>query len=286
MTTVIDPGATTRQRVARVHLNETVSIRRIGAMVLRHLYVITASWPRIIELTYWPTMQMLMWGFTTQFFLTHSSWLVQAAGALIAGVLLWDVLFRSQLGLSLSFFEEIWSRNLGSLFVSPLRVHEFATELMIMSLIRCLVGILPAALLAIPLYHYSIFDMGLPLCAFFCTLLVTGWAVGLMICALIFRWGQGAEGMAWGAVFALAPISGVYYPIETLPGWLQPVSWALPSAYVFEGMRAALIDQVFRIDLMAAAQLLNLLYLVVGAGAFFWAFEDARRRGKLLQQGE
>jgi ABC-2 type transport system permease protein len=274
------------RRVRRRQLNETFSIRRVGAMVLRHLYVITSSWPRLIELTYWPIMQMLMWGFTTQFFLTHSSWLVQAAGALIAAVLLWDVLFRGQLGLSLSFFEEIWSRNLANIFVSPLRVHEFAAELMIMSLIRCMIGIVPAALLAVPLYHYSVFDMGLPLLAFFATLLVAGWAVGLMICALIFRWGQGAESLAWGAVFAIAPISGVYYPIATLPAWLQPASWALPTAYVFEGMRAVMVEHVFRTDLMATALALDLVYLALGAGAFFLAFEDARRRGKLLQQGE
>jgi ABC-2 type transport system permease protein len=275
-----------RPRLARVHLNETFSIRRVGAMVLRHLFVITGSWPRLIELIYWPTFQMLMWGFTTQFFLTHSSWLVQAAGALIAGVLLWDVMFRSQLGLSLSFFEEIWSRNLANIFVSPLRVHEFAAELMVMSMIRCMIGLLPAALLAIPLYHYSLFDMGLPLCAFFCALLAAGWAVGLMIAALIFRWGQGAEGLAWGAAFAVAPISGVYYPISTLPDWLQPLSWALPMAHVFEGMRAALVEGVFRVDLMAWALALDLVYLAIGFVAFFLAFEDARRRGKLLQQGE
>jgi ABC-2 type transport system permease protein len=270
-----------RPRVRRRQLNPYVSLRRIGAMALRHGYTISASWPRLLDLIYWPTVQMLMWGFTTQFFLTHSSWLVNVAGALIAGVLLWDVLFRSQLSLSISFFEEVWSRNLGNLFISPLSVYDFAAELMLMGFARSLVGLLPAALLAIPLYHYSIFDMGWALLAFFAALLVAGWAIGLMICALIYRWGQGAESMAWGAAFAIAPISGVYYPIDSLPGWLQPVAWALPTSYVFEGMRAALLDGTFRADLMGWALLLDL-----GAALFFRAFEDARRRGKLLQQGE
>jgi len=275
-----------RPRLRRRHLNERLSLRRIGAMCLRHGYTIAASWPRMFDVIYWPTVQLLLWGFTTQFFLTHSSWLVNAAGALIAGVLLWDVLFRSQLNVSISFFEEVWSRNLGNLFVSPLSVYDFAAELMLMGAARSLVGMLVAALLAIPLYHYSIFDMGWALVAFFGALLIFGWAIGLAICALIYRWGQGAESMAWGAAFAIAPISGVYYPVATLPAWLQPVAWALPSSYVFEGMRAALIDGSFRADLMAWALLLDLVYLALGAALFFAAFEDARRRGKLLQQGE
>ncbi|MCG8508995.1 MAG: ABC transporter permease, partial [Rhodospirillales bacterium] len=107
-------------------------------MILRHLYVLRRSWPRIIELAYWPTVQMILWGFITTFFLSHSSWVAQAAGVLISGVLLWDVLFRSNLGLSISFIEEMWSRNLGQLFVSPLRPYEMVASLTIMSAIRTL----------------------------------------------------------------------------------------------------------------------------------------------------
>lgn len=95
------------------------SARRIAAMVLRYWYLLRGSWPRLLELAYWPTVQMIMWGFISQFMATNSTWVAQAAGVLIAAVLLWDVLFRGQLGVSVSFLEEMWSRNLGHLFVSP-----------------------------------------------------------------------------------------------------------------------------------------------------------------------
>ena len=259
---------------------------RVWAMLLRYVYLFRTSWPRAIELVYWPTMQMVLWGFMTEFLRTNSSWVAQAFGILLAAVLLWDVLFRSQLGVSMSFLEEMWSRNLGNLFVSPLRPYEWILSLLAMSLVRVLIGVLPAALLAIPLYHYSIFTLGLPLLAFFVNLLAMGWALGLMICALILRHGLGAESMAWAAIFVLAPVSGVYYPVSVLPGWLQYVSWALPSAHCFEGMRGVMIEGVFHLDHFLAAVALNAVYIFIGAVVFLYAFRVARRRGALLQTGE
>ncbi len=263
-----------------------ISARRVWAMMLRYLYLFSASWPRVVEIAYWPIVQVIMWGFITQFFLTHSSWLVQASGALLSGVLLWDVLFRGQLGVSMSFLEELWSRNLGQLFVSPLHPVELVLAMISMSFVRTAIGLFPAALLAIPLYHFSIFDMGLPLLSFFANLLVFGWAIGLAVSALLMRFGLGAESLAWVGIFAFAPLSAIYYPVAVLPDWLQPVALALPSAHVFEGMRAILIDGVFRFDFFIAAVVLNLLYLGIGSGLFLYSFRVARIRGLLLQVGE
>jgi ABC-2 type transport system permease protein len=262
------------------------SFRRVGAMVQRYWYIVRRSWPRLLELAYWPTVQMILWGFITQFFNTHSSWVATAAGVLIGAVMLWDTLFRGELGISVSFLEEMWSRNLAQLFVSPLRAHEFVLALMAMSTIRTLIGVLPAMVLAIPLYAFNIFGLGLPLIAFFANLLVMGWSVGLMVSSLILRWGLGAESLAWFAIFAVAPLSGIYYPISSLPPWLQPISWMLPSSYVFEGMRGVLIEGRFDLGLLAACVGLNVVYLAIGATIFLYTIHVARREGLLLQQGE
>ena len=229
---------------------------------------------------------MLIWGFMSQFLYVNSSYVFRAFGVLLAAVMLWDVLFRGQLGLSMSFLEEMWARNLGHLFVTPLRPYEWVLSLLSMSLIRVSLGIVPAAVLAIPLYHYSIFSMGLPLVAFFGVLLVMGWALGLAICGLILRQGMGAEGLAWTVVFTISPISAVYYPVSILPAWLQHAAWALPSTYAFEGMRAVLFTGVFRADYFVTAAALDIIYLALGAAVFFVAFHNARRRGALLQMGE
>jgi ABC-2 type transport system permease protein len=259
---------------------------RVGAMLLRYLYLLRSSWPRTLELLYWPAIQMILWGFTSQFLMTNSSYVARAGGVLLAAVMLWDVMFRGQLGVSVSFLEELWSRNLGHLFVSPLRPYEWVLSLLAMSLVRVAIGVAPAALLAIPLYHYSIFTLGTPLIAFFVLLLVMGWGLGLVIGALLLRHGLGAESMAWLAVFLLAPASAVYYPVSVLPVWLQYVAWSLPSAHVFEGMRAVMFQGVFRLDHFFAALALDVVYTVFGAVVFLFAFRQARERGALLQTGE
>ena len=262
------------------------SPRRIGAMALRYLFLLRRSWTRIVELAYWPIMQMILWGFMTKFLLNNDSGILKAAGILIAAVLLWDVMFRGNIGVAISFLEEMWSRNLAQLFASPLRPYEWALSLLTVSLVRTLIGVLPAAILAIPLYSYSIFEMGLPLIAFFVNLLLFGSSVGLAVSALILRYGLGAESLAWVGIFAVAPISGIYYPISTLPDWLQPVAWSLPSAPVFEGMRSVLTKGIFQTDLFYHAVLLNLAYITAGMTIFLRVFRIARNKGLLLQMGE
>jgi ABC-2 type transport system permease protein len=262
------------------------SLNRIFALSLRYLYLIKGSWPRLIELMYWPTVQMILWGLINRFLAGQSDWVAQSAGILIGAVLLWDVLYRAQLGVSVVFFEEMYSRNLGQLFVSPLHPLELAASLLIVSLLRTAIGVGAAAGLAILLYRYSIFDMGLPLLAFFANLLAMGWSIGLMVVALVLRYGLGAEGLAWAATFAIAPISGIYYPLSVLPDWLRPFALALPSSHVFEGMRTVVRDHVFPLDAFWAAVSLNAAYLAAGLLLYLAAFRIARRRGLLLHMGE
>jgi len=263
-----------------------MSLGRVLAMLGRYYYLFRGSVPRIIELAYWPIVQVALWGFITKFFLEHSSWLVNAAGALLAGVLLWDVLFRGQLGLSISFLEEMWARNLGQLFASPLRPGELMAAMMLGSLIRTSLGLMPATLVAWLLHEYSIYSLGLPLIAFFANLMVFGWAIGLAVCALLIRYGLAAESFAWASIFILAPLSAVYYPVDVLPEAAQAVALALPSAHVFEGMRAVMIEGVFRTDLFLWAIGLNVAYIAGGVALFAYAFNIARRRGLILQSGE
>jgi ABC-2 type transport system permease protein len=180
----------------------------------------------------------------------------------------------------------MYSRNLGNLFVSPLRLYELIAGQLAMSLMRTLIGVGGACAFAFLLFHYSIFSMGLPLVAFFTCLLAFGWAVGLAVSAMILRYGLGAEELAWAAIFLVAPVSGVYYPIAVLPAALRAVSYALPTAHVFEGMRALLLEGTFRYDLFRNAVLLDIAYVALGAALFAAAVHSARKRGTLMQMGE
>ncbi len=266
--------------------NPAFSPARVAALVLRYWYLLRSSTARLIELAYWPTVNMLLWGFMTQFLATQTSYIADAFGILLSGVLLWEILFRSQLGVSICFFEEVWSRNLGHLFVSPLRPYEMAIALGTMSLIRTIVGVAPCMVLATWFFGWSVAAIGLSFGAFVFLLMVMGWSIGFAICGLVMRYGQGVESLAWGLIFAFTPLSGVYYPISVLPGWLQPIAYALPSAHIFEGMRSILAKGEVRLDHLAAAALLDLAYLAVGIGVFLLYFRQARERGLLLNQGE
>jgi len=262
------------------------SVRRVWAMMLRYLYLMRSSWPRLLELAYWPIVQMVLWGFITQFLQGNSSVVAQAGGIFLGAVLLWDVLFRGNLGFSLSFLEEMWSRNLGHLSVSPLRPVELVVALVSMSFIRTLVGVLPATFLAIPFFGYSIYGLGPALVAFFMLLMMTGWVVGMTVSALVLRFGLGAESLAWVMVFALAPISGIYYPVSVMPEWVQWVAYAFPPAHVFEGMRSIMFGHGFDWGHFAAATGLVALYLTAAASFFLYVFHVARVKGLLLNMGE
>lgn len=264
----------------------TASLNRIGAMVLRYCYLLRSSWARLIELIYWPAVQMLMWGFLQSYIDQNAGFFVRAGGAFIGAVMLWDILFRGQLGFSISFLEEMWSRNLANLMMSPLRPVEFIAALMIMSLIRLAIGMVPVSFLAIAFFGFNLYAMGLALAAFFMMLMLTSWSVGILVSGLVVRNGLGAETFAWSIMFLLLPLTCVYYPVAVLPAWLQPVAWALPPTYVFEGMRELLLNKVFRADLMVWALALNAIYFAAACAAFIALLNAARRQGSLLQTGE
>ncbi len=264
------------------------SAGRIAAMVLRHWYLLTSSWPRVLELVYWPTVQVTLWGFITLYLAEAGGGpLRQAAALFLSAVLLWDTFFRSQLGVSLAFMEEMWARNLGHLFTSPLRPFELVLSLFAMSLVRTLIGVGGAAVLAVPIHGFNVTAvLGPALVLLFAGNLLFGWALGLVVAALVLRLGLGAEGLAWALVFLIQPVAAVFYPLEVLPDVLQAIGRALPPAHVFEGMRALVLEGRLAVDELAAAFALDLLWLAVAGVVFARLVESARRRGLFLQVGE
>lgn len=265
------------------------SLRRIWGLVYRHICMYRRSWPRLLEIAYWPTLELLVWGFTARFFshgLHQGNTLVLAGAALIAGVLLWEIMLRSQIGVAFSFLEEIWSRNLGHLFVSPLRPAELLAALLTVSFIRTCIGLLPAIILAFALYHFNLFGPGPVMVLFFANLLIMGWWLALGIVALLFRYGAGAEALAWTIAFGITPVACVFYPLASLPVWLQPVAQALPAAHIFEGLRDLLLHGQVNWLQFALAFGLNAAWACAAVAVFSAEFRRARIRGALISIGE
>ena len=263
-----------------------IAPHRIGAMILRHWYLLTSSWPRLLELIYWPVLQLVTWGFSQAYISQNAGFFAKAGGTFIGAVILWDILFRGQLGFSMSFLEEMWSKNLGNLLMSPLKVSEYLISLMIMSVIRLMIGVIPMTILAIAFFGFNLLGFGFALVAFFCNLIFTSWSIGIFVSGLVLRNGLGAESIVWTLMFVMLPLACIYYPVSVLPAWLQYVAWALPPTYVFEGMRALLIDHTFRADLMLDSLALNAVLFVASFVIFLALLRSAKRQGSLLGGGE
>ncbi len=263
-----------------------MNLNRMFALSIRHLYLIKGSFPRILDLIYWPTIQIILWGFISKFFTMYSDYYTNTVGVILSCAILYDFLFRSSISFNMLFLEEIWSRNFTNLFVAPLKISEIITALTFTALIRTLIGIVPAIILMSPLFGVSILNMGPALLLLFLSLYMFGTTLGILVTSGLLRFGPAFENTAWSSLFLLAPLGCVYYPLSILPEWLQYVSKFLPLVYVFEEARSILINSVISYENIFKALLLNLFYFVIAITIFYFSFYGARKKGTLVNMGE
>lgn len=264
----------------------TILIRpdRVAGLCLRTFYVYTRTGFRAADIVFWPVMDLLVWGFVSTYFLRlDPDKPASAIIFLIGGIIFFNLLYRAQQGVSISFLEEMWSRNLINIFVSPVTVAEFMTATFLTGLVQMfLVGSL-MSLLAWILYSFNIFGLGFWFLPLFLNLICLGWALGTTTAACILRYGHQAEALAWAVPFLLQPVSAVFYPVSVLPGWLQPVSYLVPATYVFEGMRHILSGDTDVMIYLIKATTLNLVYWLGAVFTLGYMLSDARKSGCLAK---
>jgi|TARA_B110000881_G_C18574313_1_gene517544 ABC-2 type transport system permease protein len=259
---------------------------KIYALSLRHIYLIKGSFPRILDLIYWPTIQIFLWGFISKFFTLNSSYYDNTVGIILSAAILYDFLFRSSISYNMMFLEEIWSRNFTNLFIAPIKLSEIIAALTCTAIFRTLIGLFPASLIAIPLFGVSIFKIGIPLIFLLTTLYIFGVSLGLLVTSGLIRYGPSFENIAWASLFFLAPLGCIYYPIEILPEWLRVIAKLLPLVHIFEEMRSILIDNIINYYDVLKAFLISLVYFVLGIIVFYYSYEGAKKRGTLINMGE
>ena len=235
---------------------------------------------------YWPSIQITLWGFISNFFASHSTYYSGAVGVILSCAILYDFLFRTSIGFNILFLEEIWSRNFTNLFIAPMKMSEIITSLVFTALVRALIGLVPAILLTSPLFGISLLNLGIPLFFLFLSLYIFGVTLGLLVSAGLLRFGPSFENISWSTLFLLAPFGCVYYPIETLPEIFQSIAFGLPLVYIFEEARSILIDQTVDYKNIAQAFYLNALYLIMAISIFYYSFAQARKKGSLINIGE
>ena len=259
---------------------------RIYALFLRHFYLIKSSFPRILDLIYWPTIQIILWGFISKFFTMYSDFYNHTAGIILSAAILYDFLFRSSISFNMLFLEEIWSRNFTNLFIAPMKISEIITALTITALIRTLIGIVPAIILVFPLFGISLLNLGYSLILLLLSLYLFGITLGLFVVSGLLRYGPAFENVAWSSLFLLAPLGCIYYPLSILPDWLQILAKFLPLVYIFEEVRSILLNSVVNYSNILSALSLNAIYFVAAIFVFYSAFHKARIRGTLINVGE
>ena len=259
---------------------------KIYGLILRHVYLIKSSFPRILDLIYWPSIQVFLWGFISKFFTLSSSYYSDAVGVILTAAILYDFLFRSSISYNMMFLEEIWSRNFTNLFIAPIKISEIITSLTITAILRTMIGLIPAALIAIPLFGVSIFKLGPPLFFLLLSLYIFGITLGLLVTSGLMRFGPSFENIAWASLFFLAPLGCIYYPIEILPEWLQIIAKILPLVHIFEEMRNILINDTFNTYAILKSIIISSIYFILGVIVFYISYYGARNRGALINIGE
>ena len=260
---------------------------RILALIIRYKTISFGSFPRLLSIFYWPSVQILFWGFFSNFLIENNTTpYIGVLSIILSAVVLWDVLFRGQLGLTMSFLEEIWSRNLTNLFITPLREYELVFSLIIISMLRTLIGLTPAIFVANFFFDFHLFELGFYLIFFFFNLIAIGWSIGFVVSGLVLRYGHSFEELAWAIIFILLPFSCVYYPLDSLPFIMQKIAQTFPPVYVFESMRKILIDNQVEFQQLYRIIILNFTYLVLSVLFFLKMISSSRRKGLLINQGE
>jgi ABC-2 type transport system permease protein len=212
-----------------------MNLRVIWALVLRYIFLYTRNPIRLVEMIFWPLVDLLVWGNLTLFLQRNTT---QEFGGfilfLLGAMILWDILFRAQQGVAISFLEDVWTRNLLNVFVAPVRTTEYLAATFMVGVLRIGVTGIVLGLVSWIAYQFNIFTLEWWLVPFFLNLMVFGWSLGMISTALILRWGQAAESLAWAVPFFIQPVVAVFYPVADMPSWSQPLAWCFPATYVLK----------------------------------------------------
>ncbi len=258
-------------------------VRRIAAIVLRQLYLLRGSPARALPLFAWVAIDIVLWGFITRYLNTLAPPGLDFVPVLLGAVLLWDFFTRVMQGVTMAFLEDVWSRNFLNLFASPLSIGEYLAGLVISSVATSSVGLLAMVVLATTVFGLSFFLYGLVIVPFLLVLFLFGIALGIFGSALVLRFGPASEWLVWPIPAFLSPFAAVFYPVATLPRWMQPVSRLLPPSHVFEGLRAIVAGGAPRGAALLWGACLAALYIVLASWVFVRVHRHAVRTGLLAR---
>jgi ABC-2 type transport system permease protein len=254
-------------------------MHRIWAIVIRHMYAYQRNFDRLTDSFYWPLMDILIWGLTSAWIQKSQTGVPHVVSVLLTGLVFWQIVWRGNYEISVNMLEEFWNQNLVNLFSTPLKLSEWITSAIILSVIKMFITVTVCIIAVYFFYATNLFSLGWYLIPFIISLLMSGWIMGFLGSSIIIYYGQKVQTIAWTMGFLFAPFSAVYYPLDQLPAWVQRISLWLPTTYIFEGMRAVIFTGRLDMTMLLKSFLLNIIYLVGALKLFAFMFEKSRAKG-------
>jgi len=255
---------------------------RIKALMLKYWYMSINDLDRLFDVFYWPTLDLIIWGFASLFIMQLSN--VNVLSVILGAVILWLFVMRSSQDLGIFILEDFWQRNIYNLFASPLKNQELVTSVVVFALLRSLITFAFVSLVAFLLYSFNIFSIGIITFGLFAFLLVMfGWVIGMFVSGIIFRFGSRIQVIAWSLGFIIQPFSCVFYPLSALPVWAQKIAIVLPTTHIFEAMRAVINEQPVPIGGLLYASSVIVVLLFLSGYYFYRSIEKAKKTGLLTR---
>lgn len=252
---------------------------RIKAVIMRHVLAMYKDMARIIDIVYWPLIDAIIWGFTSIWMQKDQAGSSNFALILLTSLAFWNVVFRSNIDISLSLLEELWYRNVVNLFSTPMLLSEWVAGMMCLGLVRSAFVFLYSAFIIWMIYGLNILTIGFSIIPFFLLLMISGWSIGFFISSFLIYWGQKVQTFVWAIGWLFALFSAVFYPLEVLPRWVQIIGKILPTSYIFEAVRLKVSTGIFSTYLVSVGLILNIFYLFLTILFFNFMFNKSKNVG-------
>jgi ABC-2 type transport system permease protein len=220
-----------------------MNTRRVKTVVRRHAYVLRRSPHRFFDVTVWPLLDVLLFGSLGAYVAQQDGSSKAGAPYLLAGILMFHILYQLQIAICTGFMEETWSRNVLNILTTPVTEAEYILGVALFGLAKLLLAMAALTVMAIAFFGFNLTSVGWGLLPITAVLLLAGWSIGMAVIGLMLRYGQSAEILAWGINFLVMALSGVFNPVDAIPGALQPLSRILPTTHAFSALRTLLDGQ-------------------------------------------
>jgi ABC-2 type transport system permease protein len=259
------------------------SLRRVTAIIIRHLFAWRRDIESLFEAIWWPSFDVLLWGLMTVYISSGEGASQRIVAFIVGAIFLWMFVYRSQQEISFAFLKEVWDRNLMSILTSPISITEYMAATLILGIVKLLLSVVWLSFLSYFLFSFNILNLGTALLPFVVNLFLVGWWAGFFINGMIVRYGYRVQSFAWSLLVVIQPFSAVFYPVSSLPVWMQRISSVIPTSYVFEGMRNVLSGNPVDPKGLGTAMVLNLVYLILSLIYFRYSFKKALENGMIVK---